>query len=219
MKHTDVTADERVTRRRGGHDPESVRRRMARAVTEVFAPAPVAIAILAAVAWRSAGSTDEALRWGFVAILFAPTIPFAYLLKQVRSKRVTDHHVYHREQRPKILLVGIASVIVAITLMVLLNAPTELTATVGSGGVGLLVALAITFFCKISIHVGVVAGVIVVLAFVFGPPMLFLFPLVAVVGWARVEVRDHTAAQVLGGAVIGAIVTAASFTALTILLG
>jgi membrane-associated phospholipid phosphatase len=84
-------------------------------------------------------------------------------------------------------------------------------ALVGAGGVGLAVALAITLVWKISIHTAVAAGAVVVLALVFGPALLVLAPLVALSGWARVEVGDHTPAQVLAGAAVGAAVAGAAF--------
>jgi hypothetical protein len=42
--------------------------------------------------------------------------------------------------------------------------------------------------------------------------VLILAPLVALVGWARVELRDHTPTQVTAGAAIGAIIAAIVFT-------
>jgi membrane-associated phospholipid phosphatase len=65
-----------------------------------------------------------------------------------------------------------------------------------------------------SIHVASVAGEIVILVLIFGPLFLFLVPMVALVGWARVELGDHTGEQVLAGGAIGAVVAAAVFTLL-----
>ncbi|MDP9381932.1 MAG: phosphatase PAP2 family protein [Chloroflexota bacterium] len=200
-------------------EERSASRQFARLVTEVLAPSPIAVVMLALVAWTSADTRSEAIRWGLVAILFAPVVPFIYLIRQVRKRRVTDHHVKLREQRPKILIVGTASVLLALALMVALGAPRELTAVVGSGAAGLLAAIAITLSWKISIHVGTVAGTLVVLVMLFGREILLLSPLVPLVGWARVKLGDHTPPQVIGGAVIGGLVTVASFSALMGMLG
>jgi hypothetical protein len=40
-------------------------------------------------------------------------------------------------------------------------------------------------------------GSVVILPLVFGPTLLSLAPLVALVGWAGMEVGDHTPAQVV----------------------
>jgi hypothetical protein len=39
----------------------------------------------------------------------------------------------------------------------------------------------------------------VILVLVLGPPWLLLTPLIAAVGWARVVLNDHSAAQCLAG--------------------
>ena len=77
--------------------------------------------------------------------------------------------------------------------------------------VGLRSSLLVTLAWKISIHVAVVAGAVVIVALVFGPVALSLVPLVLLVGWARVALQDHTPAQALAGAVLGALVAASVF--------
>jgi len=67
---------------------------------------------------------------------------------------------------------------------------------------GLIVSLAVTIFWKVSIHTVVVAGAVVVLAFVFGPTA----PAVALIAWSRVELGDHRPAQVVVGGAFGAVV-------------
>ena len=80
----------------------------------------------------------------------------------------------------------------------------ELIALVVAMEVGLIISLAITLFWKMSIHVASVAGAIIILDLVFGFPIIVLTPLLILVGWARVELGDHTPAQVTTGAAIGA---------------
>ena len=53
-----------------GDSERPVHPRLARIVTEVLAPAPTVAVLLLLVAWHSAPSTAEALRWGVLAALF-----------------------------------------------------------------------------------------------------------------------------------------------------
>ncbi len=82
-----------------------------------------------------------------------------------------------------------------------------------AGIAGLLVAFAISLVWKISLHTGVAAGIVVVLAELFGWPLLALALGVVGIGWARVELGDHTRAQVIAGALIGAVVSGVTFAA------
>lgn len=187
------------------------RRRLARVVTEVLAPANVGSIVFLLIAWHSTSSIVEALWWGLLTILFTIGLPFSFILWGVRRQRFTDHHIRLREQRPLAIAVGIGSALVGLGLLVKLGAPQELIALVVAMATGLIIALLITLFWKMSIHVASVAGAIVILVLVFGPGFLILAPVVALVGWARVELRDHTLAQVTAGAAIGAIVAATVF--------
>lgn len=189
----------------------TIQARLARLVTEVLAPAPVATVLLFVVAWHSTYSIGKALAWGGVAALFATLIPVLYLIRGVRRRQFTDRHVRIREQRPVAFLVGLASLLVGLALMVLLGAPRELVALVAAMGVGLIVSMLVTLIWKISVHVAVVAGAVVILVLVFGPVLLVLAPVVALVGWTRVEVGDHSPAQAIAGSGLGAAVAAVVF--------
>jgi membrane-associated phospholipid phosphatase len=65
-----------------------------------------------------------------------------------------------------------------------------------------------------SVHSAVAAGSVAILALVFGPLLLATAPLVALIGWSRVRLGDHTLAQVLVGAGVGAVVAASVFSLL-----
>ena len=112
------------------------------------------------------------------------------------------------------LLVGIASVLIGLWLLTAWSAPRDLVALVGAMTVGLVVSLLVTLGWKISIHTAVAAGAAVILVLVFGPPLLALSPVVGLIGWSRVEIGDHTPAQVAMGAVLGAVVAAGAFSLL-----
>ena len=132
----------------------------------------------------------------------------------MRRRRLSDHHIGVREQRPLPLLVGIASVLVGLALLNAWGAPRDLVALVAAMAVGLATSLLVTLVWKVSVHTAVVAGAVAILVLVFGPTLLALAPLVALVGWARVEVGDHTPAQVVAGAGLGATVAAVVFSLL-----
>jgi membrane-associated phospholipid phosphatase len=83
-----------------------------------------------------------------------------------------------------------------------------MVALVGAMLVGLLTSVLVTLGWKISIHTAVVAGAVAVLVVAFGPLLLVLAPLVGLIGWARSELGDHSPAQVVAGAGLGALVAA-----------
>ena len=186
--------------------------RAAKVITEVFAPVPSGLVVVAFIAWHFAPTRSGAIRDAVFGILIALLLPFGYLLRQVRKGHVTDHHVGLRTQRPRILLVFFLGVLVTLVVLLAVGSPPELIALIGASLVGLVVALTITFFWKISIHAGVAAGITTIFVILFGPWMLLMAPLVMAVGWARVRLGDHTAMQVAAGTFIGALVSGIAFT-------
>jgi membrane-associated phospholipid phosphatase len=74
--------------------------------------------------------------------------------------------------------------------------------------------MAITVKWKISVHSAVSSGAVAMLALAYGPWMLAGYVLVALVGWSRIALRDHTPAQVVAGAALGAAIAFATFAAL-----
>jgi len=198
----------------GSDQTTSRESRLARLVTEVLAPAPTVAALVLLVAWHSAPTVSEAVRWGALAVLFVSVMPFLYIVRGVRKGGLTDHHVGVRQQRPVPLLVGAMSMLVGLIALALWGAPHDLVALVAVVAIGMLTSLLVTLFWKLSIHAAVVAGAVTVLVFVFGPALLALAPLVPLVCWARVAVRDHTAAQTLAGATLGVTVAVVVFSVL-----
>jgi membrane-associated phospholipid phosphatase len=195
-------------------DRTGVLYRLARGVTEVLAPAPVAGGLLVLVAWHSSPNAVDALRWAALAVLFAAIVPMVYILAGVRQRRITDRHVGVRHERPRPLLVGVLSVMVGVGLLVVSGAPRELIALEAAMAVGLWSSLLVTLAWKISIHVAVVTGAVVILVLVFGPAALVFFPAVVLVAWARIALLDHSPAQTLAGAALGAVVAASVFSLL-----
>ncbi|MBM0235776.1 phosphatase PAP2 family protein [Micromonospora sp. STR1_7] len=180
--------------------------RVARLVTELTAPAVLVSLLIFTVSWHSAPRTGHGLAWGLLATLFVTGIPFAYIVGGVRRGRLTDHHVGRREQRRVPLLIGLGSVTAGLALLAVLGAPRPVLALGVAGLVGLVVAVTVSHWWKMSIHSAVAAGTLVILALIFGSRLLFAAPLLAVVGWSRVRLRDHTVPQVLAGGTFGALV-------------
>lgn len=188
--------------------------RVARWVTEVTAPAVLVTGLTVVIGWHGAGGV-RGLAWGLLATVFAAVIPFAYVLSGVRRGRFTDHHVGRREQRRVPLLFGLVSAAAGLALLAALGAPRPVLALVATGVVGLVVAVSVSHWWKMSIHSAVAAGTLVVLVLTFGPRLLPAVPLLGVVGWSRVRLRDHTVAQVVAGGLVGALVAGLVFAALS----
>ena len=86
-------------------------------------------------------------------------------------------------------------------------------ATVASVVIGVVIAMAITHALrwKVNLHLGGIAGSVTVFGLLFGPLLLVLTPLVALVGWARWWVGAHTVAQAVVATVLSVVITVGTF--------
>ncbi|MFD0279331.1 hypothetical protein ACFVHB_36295 [Kitasatospora sp. NPDC127111] len=181
----------------------------ARRVTDGVEPKNVIIAVLPLLGvlrygWRGLG-------WAVFAALFAAVIPTLFIRRGMRKGTVEDRHVGHRQRRLTVLPFIMGSVLTSFAVMLGLDAPADLTAMVLAMFASLVPILVITVWWKISIHTAVASGAVVCLAIALGPWWLLLHPLVAVIGWSRVVLRDHTTAQTIVGAVVGALTAGLTF--------
>ncbi|GAB2853247.1 hypothetical protein [Lentzea nigeriaca] len=194
-------------------------KKVARGATEVLAPWVWVILLPFAVAAASE-SVWKTLLWGFVVALTASVIPMAVIVRGARKGRWDGHHVTNREGRLVPLLTAGASLAAGTVIMVLGGAPSSMLALAGSMFASLIVSMAITFGLKwkISLHAAVAWAAVVTLAIVHGPWLLLIALPAALVAWSRVELGDHTTAQVLAGTAMGVVVGGGSFWLLLISL-
>jgi membrane-associated phospholipid phosphatase len=167
------------------------------------------IATTLAVGWHSDGAAG--LAWGTVAAFFAGVVPMVFISRGVRSGRWTDRYVGAKRPRLIVLAFLIGSVAIGLALLVGLGAPAELSGYVACMLGSVAVLAAITAVWKISIHCAVASGSVTILTLLFGPWLIPAYLLVGLTAWSRVVVKDHTAAQVVVGSVLGAAAAIATY--------
>ncbi len=187
------------------------RRALAQLVTEIGAPAPLTALAVGVMAWHTSPSAAQAAGWTALGGLFTPALPWLHLLREVRSGRVGDRHVATREQRPRILAAALGSMLIGLGALITLGAPRPLTALIIAGAAAIGATLALTLRWKISVHMAAVGGILTVCTMFFGPRVLVLLPLAALVGWARVELGTHSPAQAAAGALTGTLAGGVAF--------
>jgi membrane-associated phospholipid phosphatase len=212
------TAHPRVSDRHelGHGDQEMAQRlprrlRVARLVGEVLAPPPIIVALALIVAWHSSPTPGLAVVWGGIAAVSASVLPYAIILRGVRRGRLSDRNISLRGQRIRFGGVAITSILVGLAVLAAFDAPAEMVALLASIAVGVACGWVITLWWKISVHAAIAAGAATVLLLIFGTALLGAWPLVAVIAWSRVQVGDHTPAQVLAGVALGVVVNATIF--------
>src|SRR3984893_2520946 len=178
------------------------RQAWARRVTYWLEPKNWLILTVVGIGWHADGRAG--VGWGLLAALFTAVLPTVFISHGVRHGRWNDRNVGARRPRLLVLAFITASVAAGLILLLVLGAPPLLTGYLAFMLASVAVLAAITTVWKISIHCAVASGSVTILALTYGPPVLCGYVLVALLGWARVTVQDHSVAQVVAGSVLGA---------------
>ncbi|GAA5097177.1 phosphatase PAP2 family protein [Nocardia iowensis] len=185
-----------------------VRARAARVLTELGAPWMINI-----VTSVIAGFLVDAPRWGLFIATISGVLPMIVILLGVRRGIASDHHVTEIRDRHWVIPAILAIVCVGLAIEIARGAPRELiawtiAALVVLVGIGIVTVVG---GWKVSVHTAVGAGTTVLLAMISSLWFLLALPLTALVGWSRVWLGDHTRAQVIVGAFLGAALAAAAY--------
>ncbi|MFD7488283.1 hypothetical protein [Streptomyces mirabilis] len=79
-------------------DDRTAAHRIARVITEAFAPGILFVVILLAVGWHSTRSLTGT-GWGLLTALFCGIIPCGFIIRGARRGHWTDHHIKQHQQR------------------------------------------------------------------------------------------------------------------------
>lgn len=181
----------------------------AQRVTYLLEPKNWIIVTVLLTGWHAGGRAG--LGWGALAAFFAAVLPTLFITRGVRAGRWSDRNVGTKRARLIVLGFIIASVAASLALLAALGAPGKLTGYVACMLASVAALAAITTVWKISIHCAVASGSVSLLAFVFGPLVLPGYAIVALLAWSRVEMTDHTVAQVVAGTALGALAGTVTF--------
>ncbi len=185
---------------------------LARTISDRLHPKTWIVVVCLLVGWHTDGWAG--MVWSLIGVLFAAVIPILFIDHGIKKGRWSDRNVGAKRARLLVMAVILTSVLTCFVLMAGLGAPRILIALIASMMVTLAALALITLAWKISVHQAVSAGAVAMLAQTYGPWALLGYSLVALVGWSRIELRDHTPAQVVAGTVLGSAVAAATFASL-----
>lgn len=184
-----------------GRRPRRVR--LARAISNILAPATISVPMILLVALYQARNVVSALTYGMMTLLFLCIGPFAYVLLGVRLGKLSDVDVSRRSERVGPFIFGLFSICLGWFALTLTHGPTLLITVLVLTAVSGLCMMIITLWWKISLHASSLAGAATMLTALYGAIMLPTFALLVMVSWSRVVLRRHTLAQVVAGSLLG----------------
>jgi hypothetical protein len=181
--------------------------RWARVISNLLSPPMVWSILVFFIAFHYAENRLQGLMWALTYGILVCLMPIVFIAWRVRGGKISDLHMKDRQERIIPFIFSIVCVILAWEVLRLMNAPSILPLIAAVTLAELIVMLVITFAWQISMHAMSISVAVVATGIVFGAaPALVVSPLLPIVGAARLRLERHTLAQVIAGAIVGAVI-------------
>lgn len=185
--------------------------RLARILTNLLSPPALALGTVIIFAIFSPIGTGLIPPWqsflvGLIFVVIGPIVPLSLLV--ARGKITFD--VKNHRDRPLLYLAAIISYLCGASVAWYFHNHIMAVLAMAYAAVTAVIAV-VSLVWKVSAHAAGVAGPITGLIWVFGPLLLPLLFLAAIVAWTRWKLKLHTPLQLLVGILIAIFVTAAVY--------
>lgn len=183
-------------------------RRFAHRLSVLLVPPVVAAAVFAVLilAYEHGSIFHRIVVW-IVAAACGGGMQIIYVLYLQRMDRVTAYDVPDRLQRTQPYLISAMISLAGLMILLFLDVSVFVWGLMWCFTVNTLILYAINLRWKISAHMMGLTGPLVFLWPVLGLQILWLLPVILLLGWARVTLRAHDLPQVLAGAAAGVVLT------------
>jgi membrane-associated phospholipid phosphatase len=185
--------------------------RLAKLTSNILNPFLVSFSIIVLLSFKSATGLTDAIKWSLISVVLSVVPVFAFVVYLVYNNELDSIFISPRHQRNRIYLLAIGCAIVGCTVLIILGAPKLLIATFVSGLAAIVIFMAINLSWKISLHTAFITASVIILIIVYGAIVALTALLVPLVGWARIEIKLHSPAQVATGALLAAGIVAVVF--------
>lgn len=188
-----------------------MRKRLAKLTSNILNPFLVSFAIIILLSFEATPSTSEALKWSLISLALSVLPVFIAVVYLARRRKLDSIFTNSRWQRKRIYLLASAWAVAACVVLSYLGAPALLVTTFVAGLAAIFIFMGINLFWKISLHTAFVAASVTILIMVYSGTGALTALLLPPVAWARIELEQHSPAQVAGGALLAALIVVLVF--------
>ncbi len=184
---------------------------IAKAISRVTNPCFLSVVILALMACTNSSELGSTVSHIAVIALGLVLLPIAYVLIRMakggtRAERLGDLVDFLKEHPRDVGALGMVFGLPCTVLLVYLEAPSFLVATLTSLLVCSLLIALVRGLYRVSYHLAGVTCLIIMSAALWGPVLFTAVIIIPLIVWARYLLREHTFNQMMTGSVLGVVV-------------
>ncbi|MDD5493018.1 MAG: hypothetical protein PHV60_10140 [bacterium] len=186
-------------------------KRIAWLISNILNPFLMSGIVLVLLAFHNNSNIIDAIKWAGIAIVISVLPVFVVVIWLVRRRKMDGFFDNTRNQRRFVYILASLLGAIGCAVMWVFKAPELLAVTFTVGFAELVVFMGINYYWKISLHTAFTAGAVTVLSLVYGVEAIWTLVFLPLVGWSRVQLKQHTLAQVVSGAALAAVIVAGIF--------
>ncbi len=188
-----------------------MRKRIANLTSNILNPFLLSLIIILLLSFESTSGMLDALKWSLILIAVSILPIFSVVLYLVRTGRLDGVFISTRKQRTKVYWMAGACVSVGCVVLPYFGAPSILVATFIAGLSAAVIFMCINLWWKISLHTAFITASVTVLVILYGWIAAITTVLIPLMSWARIELKQHSLAQVATGAPLAALIVVVVF--------
>ncbi len=188
-----------------------MRERIASLTSNILNPFLVGLVLILLLSFKSTSSALDAVKWSLILIAVSILPVFLVIIYLVRSQKLEGPFINVRKQRTKIYLLAGVCASVGYVILHYLGAPPILVATSVAGLSGAVIFMCVNLWWKISLHTAFVTASVTALIILYGSITAVTVVLVPIIAWSRIELKHHSLAQVIAGALLAASIVVVVF--------
>jgi hypothetical protein len=179
--------------------------------SNILNPFLISVVLILLLSFRATSGVLDALKWSLILVAISILPVCSVIVYLARKGKIDGVFTAVREQRTRIYLVATVWAVADCVVLYYLKAPPELLAAAVAGLSATVIFMCVNMWWKISLHTAFVAALATMLVFLYGWVALLVVVLVLFMFWVRVELRRHSLAQVVVGAILAALVVSVVF--------
>ncbi len=188
-----------------------MKQQLAYYASAILDPIIISLAVVVFLSFQSTSSASDGLKWSLLLVGVTVLPVSLVILYLVHKDKLEDIFIKVRRQRNKIYLLATLCTVACCAILFSFHAPLVLFATTVSALSAMLVFMLINFTWKISLHTAFAAGSVTVLILLYGTIGAFSAVLVPPIAWSRIELKYHSLAQTVAGALLSALIVIVVF--------
>lgn len=179
-------------------------------------PLLLPVVVLLLVAYFESSSLRAFLGWFLLILFFLVVLPLVYVyLRSPRAdsgaKRMQDPASFFRKNPADICILAIVCALPCLLLMIFLNAPSPLVATLVALLVTSLALALVNILYRASYHLAAITTLVIAALVVWGWVAFPVLVAIPIVGWALHVLRRHSLAQLATGFSLALVVSTVNF--------